>query len=101
MPDSQPDLFGRQSDFPEGFRYQPDLISAEAEKDLLTELNQLLFKPFDFNGWEGKRRILSFGCGYDYGHRAPAEATPLPDYLLSLGARAADFAAVPADELRQ
>jgi alkylated DNA repair dioxygenase AlkB len=101
MPDSQPDLFGRQSDLPEGFRYQPDLISAEAEKELLTALSQLPFKPFDFHGWEGKRKIVSFGWRYDYGQRAVAEAAQLPDYLLSLRAVAADFAAVPADELRQ
>jgi alkylated DNA repair dioxygenase AlkB len=101
MPDSQPDLFGSDAALPEGFRYQPDLVSPDAEQALLAELAQLPFKPFDFHGWEGKRRIVSFGWRYDYGKRAVAEAEPLPDYLERLRATAAAFAALPEAELRQ
>jgi alkylated DNA repair dioxygenase AlkB len=101
MPDSQPDLFGSDAALPEGFRYQPDLVSPDAERALLAELAQLPFKPFDFHGWEGKRRIVSFGWRYDYGKRAVAEAEPLPDYLERLRATAAAFAALPEAELRQ
>jgi len=101
MPDSQPDLFGSDAALPEGFQYQPDLVSPDAERALLAELAQLPFKPFDFHGWEGKRRIVSFGWRYDYGKRAVAEAEPLPDYLERLRATAAAFAALPEAELRQ
>lgn len=101
MPDSQPDLFGSDALVPEGFRYQPDLVSPDEERDLLAELSRLPFKPFDFHGWEGKRRIVSFGWRYDYGQRAVAEAEPLPDFLVSLRAAAAGFAGLPEAELRQ
>jgi alkylated DNA repair dioxygenase AlkB len=101
MPDSQPDLFGRHSDLPEGFRYRPDLVSPDEERELLVELGRLPFKPFDFHGWQGKRRIVSFGWRYDYGQRTVQAAEALPDYLTSLRGLAADFAGLPAEELRQ
>lgn len=101
MPDSQPDLFASAAAGPEGFRYQPDLVSPEEERALLAALAQLAFKPFDFHGWEGKRRIVSFGWRYDYGKRAVAEAEALPDYLMRLRATAAAFADLPEAELRQ
>jgi alkylated DNA repair dioxygenase AlkB len=101
MPDGQPDLFGTESAYPEGFRYQPELISADRERDLLAELEKLPFQPFDFHGWEGKRRIVSFGWRYDYGQRAVQAAEALPDFVLSLRDEAAAFAGLPAAEFRQ
>jgi len=101
MPDSQPDLFGSADAFPEGFRYREDVISAEEERALLAELERLAFQPFDFHGWQGKRRIVSYGWRYDYGARAVAETEKLPDFLRPLRAKAARFGDVPEAELRQ
>ena len=101
MPSSQPDLFGNEAAFPEGFRYRDDLIAPAEEAALLAELERLAFAPFDFHGWQGKRRIVSYGWRYDYGARAVAEAEKLPDFLHELRAKAARFADLAEAELRQ
>jgi alkylated DNA repair dioxygenase AlkB len=97
----QDDLFGRQDDLPEGFRYQPNLISAEEESELVRELQNLPFQPFDFHGHLANRRVVGFGLRYDYDRRAVVEATPIPDFLMPLRDKVAAFAGRPAPAFQQ
>jgi alkylated DNA repair dioxygenase AlkB len=82
---------------PEGFVYQPDFLSEAEERDLLAQIATLSFQPFEFQGYVAKRRIVEYGWEYDFGSRKAAETQPLPDYLLPLRKRIADFADI-ADE---
>jgi hypothetical protein len=50
-PSGQTDLFAAPLRLPEGFRYHPELLSMEDEEALARELEQLPFKPFDFQGF--------------------------------------------------
>src|ERR1700742_3660067 len=63
------DLFGAPS-LPEGFRTAPALFSAAEEKAFIRAFENLPFKPFEFHGYLGNRRIVSYGFRYDYGGRA-------------------------------
>ena len=65
----QTDLFGARALGPEGFRYQPDLITAAEEADLVGHLAQLPFEPFDFHGHLANRQVVGFGYRYDYASR--------------------------------
>lgn len=77
----------------EGFRYQPELISVAEEAALLTSLRELPFKNFEFHGFKGKRRTVSFGWHYEFsGRGALRKADDIPKFLLPLRARAASFA---------
>ena len=79
----------------EGFRYQPELISVAEEAALLTSVRELPFKNFEFHGFKGKRRTVSFGWQYEFsGRGALREAADIPKFLLSLRARAASFAGI-------
>ena len=49
------------TDLPEGFQYRPDFIDPATERSLIGELQKLEFSPFQFHGFEGKRRVVSFG----------------------------------------
>jgi hypothetical protein len=51
---------------PDGFAYRQDVISPCEEQDLVERFVQLPFKPFEFHGYLGKRRIVSFGWRYAY-----------------------------------
>ena len=51
---------------PEGFRYQADLITRDQEAALVRRFAELPFKPFEFQGFLGKRRVTSFGWRYDF-----------------------------------
>src|SRR6185437_16343969 len=59
----QPSLFDEQAALrlPPGFAYRPEFLSGEEEARLAAWLGALPFEPFQFRGFEGRRRVLSFG----------------------------------------
>lgn len=69
---------------PEGFRYCEQALPFEMERSLLTQFAGLPFKEFQFRGFEGKRRIVSFGSRYDYSHHKISPADPIPPFLLEV-----------------
>jgi alkylated DNA repair dioxygenase AlkB len=85
--------------FPEGFRYAPDIISAAEEKALVAEMERLPFKEFEFQGFLGKRRVVSFGWRYDFNGGGFQKTETIPDFLLPLRERAAHFAGLDAEAL--
>jgi alkylated DNA repair dioxygenase AlkB len=97
----QANLFGALSAMPEGFRYHPDLISADEEEALARELAPLPFKPFDFHGYQANRQVVGFGYRYDYDRRAVVEAAPLPVFLEPLRAKIAKSFDRPAHAFTQ
>jgi alkylated DNA repair dioxygenase AlkB len=84
---------------PEGLIYRPELISAEEERALVARFRELPFAPFEFQGFLGKRRTVSFGWSYRFDGSGLAEADPIPDWLLPLRAKAAGFAGLAEDAL--
>src|SRR5665213_2906440 len=98
MSHAQLDLFTPGDTLPEGLRYRPRLISRAEETRLVGAIAELRFKPFEFHGYLGKRRVVSFGWRYDYSLRAVGQAAPIPDFLEPVRARAAAFAGLPAAE---
>ncbi|RUX21651.1 alpha-ketoglutarate-dependent dioxygenase AlkB [Mesorhizobium sp. M2A.F.Ca.ET.042.01.1.1] len=100
----QGDLFGAPAvpaSLPEGFSYQPELITRDEEHELVRHFRGLPFKPFDFHGHLANRQVVGFGLRYDYERRQVLEAPPIPDFLLPLRAKVAEFAGVAASEFAQ
>jgi alkylated DNA repair dioxygenase AlkB len=71
--------------YPSGFVYQPDFITRAREDELVVRLAELPFKEFDFHGYKGKRRVVSFGWHYDFSKAKLEKAEKIPDYLRELG----------------
>jgi len=67
---------------PPGFLYCPEVITPEDERRLLNRIVDLPFKEFQFHGFEGKRRVVSFGWRYDFREHKALPAGPIPDFLL-------------------
>jgi alkylated DNA repair dioxygenase AlkB len=86
---------------PAGFAYQPDAFTAAEERAWLEALRAQPFKSFEFHGYLGKRRIVSFGWRYDYAGRALRPAEPMPAFLEPLRRRAAAIAGLDPDSLQQ
>jgi alkylated DNA repair dioxygenase AlkB len=85
----------------EGFRYQPALISPKGEDALVARLRELPFREFEFHGYLGKRRVVSFGWQYDFsGGGALRKADDIPEFLLPLRERAASFAELEPEALQ-
>src|SRR5436190_2328549 len=96
----QPSLFADPA-LPEGFRYQPDFLSRDEEEALVDRFQSLPFKPFEFQQYLGKRRVVYFGYRYDYQRGLMDEAAGLPDWLTPIRERAAAFAGLPPERLVQ
>ena len=90
-----------QHNLPEGLVYQPELISPADEDALITRVRELPFKEFEFHGYLGKRRVVSFGWQYEFsGAGRLRKADNIPKFLLPLRKRAATFAKLKPDELQ-
>ena len=76
------------------------MAPAEA-RELVERFAGLTFKEFEFHGYLGKRRVLSFGWKYDFGARELRRADDMPAYLLPLRERATAFAGIGPPELQQ
>ena len=94
-------LFGAPAALPEGFKYQTGLLSTEEEEHLLQDIRRLPFQEFLFQGFVGKRRVVSFGWRYDFNERALRPAEEIPSFLLPLRQAAAAFAGLASDQLAQ
>jgi alkylated DNA repair dioxygenase AlkB len=86
---------------PEGFVYRANVIDAPEEHELLQQVRALPFENFQFHGFEGKRRVVSFGWRYDFSAQTIREADDIPEFLLALRERAARFADVNPETLQQ
>jgi DNA oxidative demethylase len=81
-------LFGT----PAGLSTRAEFVSRAEETGLLARVGTLPFRPFEYQGWLGKRETVSFGWRYDFNQARVEAAPPIPDFLLPVRERAAAFA---------
>jgi DNA oxidative demethylase len=96
---SQPDLFSPSPNMPAGLLYRADFLSREEESRLLEQLDLLPFRPFEFQGFLGKRETISFGWSYRFDGTGLAPAEPIPEWLLPLRERASAFAGLAPEAI--
>jgi alkylated DNA repair dioxygenase AlkB len=84
---------------PEGFRYDEEVIPADHEIDLARRIATLQLKEFEFHGYFGKRRTISFGWHYDFRDASLDRSEPIPEFLLPVRAGAASFAGLGPEDL--
>jgi alkylated DNA repair dioxygenase AlkB len=85
---------------PEGFEYRIGLISPDEEAELIEHFSKLELHEYEFHGFLGKRRIISFGQYYDLAAETLYNPGEIPDFLLPLRQRAAEFAHIAASDLQ-
>jgi alkylated DNA repair dioxygenase AlkB len=100
MPPRQLSFLETGASPPPGFRYQADLLSPDEEHELVEQFAHLPFRAFEFHGYLGKRRVLSFGWQYDFNTSELREAEPMPAFLAPGRQRAAAFAGLPPSALQ-
>lgn len=70
---------------PEGFSYIPEFLSMAEEEKLLHEIKEVQLHTFQFQGYEAKRKVKSFGYDYNFNQRSITKGEPIPegfDFLL-------------------
>jgi alkylated DNA repair dioxygenase AlkB len=94
--------FARPEDLPEGFLYRDGFLTVAEESELLCIFRGLEFAAYDYHGYLAKRRVVRYGVAYDINTRERIEAAPpIPDFLLGVRERAAQFAGLAPDEVAQ
>ena len=61
MASTQTSLFARHHLLPKGFDHKDEVLSPDRECVLVGQFAQLPFKEFEFRGFLGRRRMVSFG----------------------------------------
>jgi alkylated DNA repair dioxygenase AlkB len=84
---------------PPGFQYRADLIPRDWEPELMERFRKLDFREFEFHGYRGKRRVVSFGLHYDFDEGTVRPAESVPTFLMPLREVAAEFARIAPTEL--
>ena len=84
----------------EGFRYEEELLCPDEEQELMSTFEHLPFREFEFRGFLGKRRTVSFGWRYDFNVRELQPTETIPTFLLALRQKAAEFAGLSEDGLQ-
>ena len=85
-------LFG--ADWPVGFDYRDDFITAAEERVLLDAIAEVAFADFAMRGVVARRRVAFFGESYQ-----GAAAAPLPAFLWPVRAELADWCGIDAAAL--
>lgn len=100
MANPRPPLREAAPKLPEDFRYRPELIGPGEETALRARVRELPFREFEFHGYTGKRRTVSFGWHYDFSGRQLRKADDIHDFLLPLRQTAAAFAGMEPRQLQ-
>ena len=93
------DLF--EEDLIPGLRIQTEFVEAAEECALIAHIDAETLEPFRYQQWTGKRLAKSFGWHYDFQTGSVSRAEAIPEWLLPLRARAAQFAGLAAADFEQ
>ena len=85
---------------PAGFRYRAEVLTPAEEREILTHIPALPLKEFEFHGFTGKRRTVSYGWRYDFGDERLHRANDIPEFLLAVREKAAAFAELEPSALQ-
>ena len=94
---SQSELFDVPLQGPEGFVYVAEFITPHEESELLQHIQALPLEEARYKEYTARRRTFVFGSEYDFERNALDPAPPLPEFLLPLRARIAQWAGLPAE----
>src|SRR5687767_8148737 len=93
----QPELFDAAPALPEGFVYHREFLTREEEASLLETLRGLPFSEAQYKQFTARRRTVSYGGRYDYTRNRLDEAPPIPEFLMPLRQKVAQWVGLPAE----
>ena len=88
-------------DCPEGFEYAPEFIRVDEERALLDALQGIECSKVEMRGVVARRRTAQYGWTYGYEKRSARPGAPIPDFLLPIRERAAEWAGLAPDALAE
>jgi alkylated DNA repair dioxygenase AlkB len=95
---AQSELFAEGSSLPSGLLHVPGFISPQEEAALIHGILKLDLREAAYKEYTAKRRVKSFGAGYDFDANELTPAPEIAPFLLPLRGKIAEWAGVPAEE---
>ena len=95
---AQAELFEEGSRLPSGLLHQPGFLSRDEEATLLEGIRSLELREAAYKEYTAKRRVASFGAGYDFDANELTPAPVMAPFLLPLREKVAAWAGVAAEE---
>ena len=95
---SQRDLFPSGSALPSGLAYVPDFVTEAEEAALLEGIAALELREAQYKEYTARRRVASFGAGYDFDANELTPAPTLAPFLLPLRMKVAAWLGVAAED---
>lgn len=95
----QAGLFAGASALPSGLVYQADFLDAHQEERVLAGIRSLDLREAQYKEYTARRRVASFGAGYDFDANELTPAPVMAPFLLPLRDQAARFAGLEPAEL--
>lgn len=69
---------------PEGFQYFPDFITIREEEQLIRLISATELHSFQFQGYEARRKVASFGYDWNFESRTLTKGTEIPQAVIPL-----------------
>ena len=95
---AQAELYEEGSELPSGLLHRPGFIARGEEAALLEGIASLELREAAYKEYTAKRRVASFGAGYDFDANELTPAPVMAPFLLPLREKIAAWAGVPAEE---
>lgn len=94
-------LFPIEPIYPPGFRYTDDFISKAEEVELLNEISKMHLHSFQFQGFEAKRKVASFGYDYRFDKAELQKGQDIPTAFLPLIEKVAQHLKIAAGDFKE
>ena len=95
---AQAQLFEEPGTLPPGFAYAPGFLDAAEEAAALAGIAALELRAARYKSWSARRRVASFGAGYDFDANELTPAPEMAPFLLPLRARIAAWLGMSAED---
>ena len=82
-----------EPDLPDGFEYRRDFLAPHEERELANAIGDVAFDTFQMRGVVARRRVKFYGATY-----GDNPAADMPEFLLPLRARIADWVGVKPED---
>ena len=93
---AQAALFAGESRLPGGLRHVEEFITRDEEAALLDGIRTLDLREAQYKGYTAKRRVASFGAGYDFDANELTPAPTIAPFLLPLREKVAAWSGIAA-----
>jgi alkylated DNA repair dioxygenase AlkB len=94
-------LFPSEPVGPPGFEFYPNFLSTEEERELIGHCEATELHTFNFQGYEAKRKVASFGYDWDFTHRTLSKGKDIPPAFNSLINKVTDKLAISRDSIAE